>query len=165
MNHVFRDLLRLKIKRNNFSTILFTFRLIMFNDEPYFRVCFHGLDLNETKDQFWTEYNRSTRTWSRICLECSEKVCDLSFYFCQFHSNKENKTKKNLKRQLKRLNQRRLKNNSLALNTISNDIDDGFTHNTNAIVISISSSLTKKQIVKKMLSINLSTNLRFIYSY
>lgn len=114
------------------------------DDEPYFRVCFHGTDLNETKEQFWTEYNRSTRTWSRICLECTEKVCELSFYFCKHHSNKENKIKRNIKQQLKRLNQRLLKTNSLSLNTMSNRADET---NTNAIVISVSSSLNKKQIV------------------
>jgi hypothetical protein len=79
----------------------------------------------ENKHGYWEDYNRITKTWSRLCDKCLKKVCRSSTNLCNRHYNL-------VKRKAKKENPQ-------------SDIEE--INEPSGIIISISSSLTKKQIV------------------
>jgi hypothetical protein len=65
------------------------------------------------------------KSWSRLCDECTRKVCKASDSLCILHYNKENKPKnntrlksRNMKKKIKRLDTKVKKKNELPLEPI-----------------------------------------------
>jgi hypothetical protein len=99
--------------------------------EPQFRQRYINDPSVENKHGYWEDYNRINKTWFRLCDKCMTKVCRSSTYLCTFHYNQ-------LKKRKSKLLKENLSSNRIPMEEINESL---------GIVISISSSLTKKQIV------------------
>lgn len=55
-----------------------------------------------SKEGYWEEYDGKTKTWSRICDNCSNKVCLSSISHCALHAKKSKTTK--MKKKKKEMN-------------------------------------------------------------
>lgn len=58
------------------------------DDEEDFRPLLHR---RWTKNGYWEEYDGMTRTKSRICDKCTNKVCSSSTFHCALHEKKSSK--------------------------------------------------------------------------
>jgi len=124
--------------------------------EPFFHVHYIKDETVENKYGYWEEYNVLKKSWFRLCDECVKKVCKSSESLCALHYNKENKPKKNtknMKKKTKRLNTNTKKRNTkrkIPLKDLTDvkieEIANEEMNESLGIVISISSSLNKKQI-------------------
>ncbi|CAF1057752.1 unnamed protein product [Rotaria sp. Silwood1] len=133
------------------------------DEEPLFRIRYIKKDMIENKDGYWEQYNTYRKLWYRLCNQCMQRVRKPSESLCIYHFNQENKSKRKtifkprtLKKNLKRLdNKIKRKNNKRKLSletTIDNKLEQIVKRENEelneslGIVISVSSSLNKRQI-------------------
>jgi hypothetical protein len=101
------------------------------DDEPLFHRRYILDSSVENKHGYWEDYDRINKTWFRLCDKCLKKICRSSTYLCTIHYN-QIKIKKN-------------KSDRIQMEEINESL---------GIVISISSSLTKKQFVRALICIS-----------
>jgi hypothetical protein len=147
------------------------------DDEPEFHVRYIKDTTLDNGHGYWEEYDVSRKCWMRICDECMEKVCRASTVFCNYHHQQRHKkaimlTTSNVKKKTKRVNKnvsrkmkkamvllptqvntevshwqgREIIHSSLLLFEIEPTVNDE--NESPSMVISVSSSLTKEQIVR-----------------
>lgn len=72
------------------------------NDDDDFEPIFYVSYIDE--GDYWAQYNTMKKSWSRLCDQCSQKICKSSNSLCTFHLKQSKEKLQTIEKKSKRVN-------------------------------------------------------------